>query len=107
MAESRRRGERSQAADRRREAARMRTKTAMHRHPHVGVDALAGEVARHVLHHPRRDESRAFEAAAMREHLIEGGHGARRGEAAAAGNAGAAPGVAVLVRETQLLRAIL
>src|SRR6516165_1708867 len=107
MAKARGRRDRSEAANPRREATRMGTEAAVHGHAHIGVDAVAREVARYVLHHPRRDEARAAKAAAIRQHLVESCHGPRRGVAAAAGNAGAAPSLGVLLFEAHLLAAIL
>ena len=84
----------------------MRAEAAMHRHAHVSIDTLAGEVPRHILDHARRNEAHALEAPAMRQHLIEGGHGPRRGETAAAGHTGATPGLGVLMRKAQLLTVV-
>src|SRR5262249_38402027 len=41
---------------------------------HVTVDALARVVAGDVLDQPRRQEADAVERAAVRHHLVEGGH---------------------------------
>src|SRR6185312_16470078 len=107
MPEGAGRGERAEPADVVGQAARMRPEPAMHRHAHVVVDALAGEVARDELHHARRDDARAVEAAALKQHLIERGHGARRAEAAAAGHPGAAELGAVLLCKAHLAAPIL
>ena len=69
----------------------------MHRHPHVAVDHVAGEVARDVLHHARRQQAHAVQRAAADHHLVERRHRARRRVAAAARGAGPAEGRVVLL----------
>src|SRR5256886_16141657 len=71
VAERPRGGERAEAPDRVRRPARMRTEAPVHRHAHVAVHAVTGEVARHVGDHAWREEAHAAERAALDQHLVE------------------------------------
>ena len=96
MPEGARMGDGAEAAHDRDFAARMRPDAAVHRQAHVFVDAVAGEVAGDEFDHPRRQHARAAQLPALRQHLVEGRHAARRAVAAAARDARGAAGHRVL-----------
>src|SRR4051812_12048128 len=82
MAEGRGRADRAKAADPIALSAHVRAKSAVHWNAvHLLIRPLAGVVARHVGHQPRREQPHVPEAAFAEQHLVERRHAARRGEA--------------------------
>src|SRR5581483_5016538 len=74
-------------------------------HAHVAVDPAPGDTARDVLDHAGRQEPAAVQGAAGSQRLVEGGHGAGGGVAAAARGARAPELGVVLVGPPDLAAA--
>ena len=106
MPEGARGGKGAEAADGLRGAARVRPEPAVHGHAHVAVHALPGEIAGDEADHAGGEETHPVDGALVGHHLVEGGHGPRRGVAAASRGARPAEVRVVLLGARDLAPAV-